>query len=137
MLSGSALTKEWLKDRLAIEEAVSKISRIFLSSDSVELEEVLSIIGKSSSVSRTCAICFNDNADEIREIHEWYKPAILIKHEKKDTDNHFYQWLFERLKRDNIIMIPVFDFSEKNGICVEPRHEPVAYNASSQPAMEK
>ncbi|MGD9158018.1 MAG: PAS domain S-box protein [Desulfobacteraceae bacterium] len=106
MLSGSALTKEWLKDRLAIEEAVSKISRIFLSSDSVELEEVLSIIGKASSVSRTSIICFNDNTDEIREIHEWCKPAILIKHEIKDSDRTFYQWLFERLKRDNIIMVP-------------------------------
>ncbi len=106
MLSGRALTKEWLKDRLAIEEAVSKISRIFLSSDSVDLEEVLSIIGIAVSVSRTSIICFNDNTDEIREIHEWCRAANLIKHEIKDSDKHFYKWLFEKLKRDNIIMIP-------------------------------
>ncbi|MBN2418632.1 MAG: PAS domain S-box protein, partial [Deltaproteobacteria bacterium] len=106
MLSGRDFTKEWLKDRLAIEEAVSKISRLFLSSDSVKLEEVLSIIGKASSVSRTSIICFNDNNGEITEIHEWCKPTILIKHEIKDTDRHLYQWLFNRLKRDNIIMIP-------------------------------
>ena len=106
MLSGRALTKEWLKDRLAIEEAVSKISRLFLSSDNVELEEVVSIIGKASSVSRTSILCLNDNNDEISEIHEWCSPSTLIKHEIKDSDKHFYQWLFKRLRRDNIIMIP-------------------------------
>ena len=106
MLSGRTLTKEWLKDRLAIEKAVSKISRLFLSSDNVDLEEILSIIGKASSVSRTSILCFNDNNDKIKEIHEWCELSTLIKHEIKDSDKHFYQWLFERLKRDNIIMIP-------------------------------
>ena len=102
-MSGSALTKEWLKDRLAIEKAVSKISRIFLSTDSVELEEVLSIIGNASSVSRTGIVCFNDNTDDIREIHEWCSPSSLIKHEIKDSDKHFYKWLFERLDRKSVV----------------------------------
>ena len=106
MLSGNTLTKEWLKDRLAIEKAVSKISRIFLSSDSVDLKEVLSIIGKAASVSRTSIICFKDDTDEIMEIHEWCSASILIKHEIKDTDSHFYKWLYKRLRRENIIMIP-------------------------------
>jgi two-component system cell cycle sensor histidine kinase/response regulator CckA len=106
MLSGSALTKEWLKDRLAIEKAVSKISRIFLSSDTVKLEEVLSIIGEAASVSRTSIIGCNENSDKIKDIHEWCRSSNEIKHEIKDSDRHFYQWLCERLKSDNVIMIP-------------------------------
>lgn len=106
MVSGGILTKEWLKDHLAIEEAVSKISRIFLSSDSVELEGVLSVIGKACSVSRTGIICFSDNTDEIDEIHEWCSPSLPSVHEKKETDQRFYRWLAGRLRHNNIVMVP-------------------------------
>jgi two-component system, cell cycle sensor histidine kinase and response regulator CckA len=105
MVSGGVLSKEWLKDHLAIEEAVSKISRIFLSSDRIELEEVLAVIGKASSISRTGIICVN-NTDEITEVHEWCNPSVLIRHEKRDTDQNYYRWLVKRLKRDNIFMVP-------------------------------
>ena len=115
MFSGSVLTKKWLKDRLAIEEAVSKISRIFLSSDSIELEEVLSIVGKASSVSRTSIIYRSYDRDEIKEVHEWCQPSMLIKHEKKDTDEHFYKWLFEKLRSDNIIMVPDIAILPRDG----------------------
>jgi two-component system, cell cycle sensor histidine kinase and response regulator CckA len=105
MVSGGVLTKEWLKDHLAIEEAVSKISRIFLSSDSIQLEEVLAVIGNASSVSRTSIICVN-NIDEVTGVHEWCDPSVLIRHEKRDTDQNYYRWLVKRLRRDNIIMVP-------------------------------
>ncbi len=106
MLPGSVLTKEWLKNRLALEETVSKISKIFLSSDRIDLQDVLSIIGKAASVSRTCIICTTFDREEVREIHEWCLPAALLKHEKKDSDEHFQKWLLDRLKNDNIIMVP-------------------------------
>jgi len=46
LLSGNVLKKEWIKDRLAIEDAVAEISKIFLSPDCVDLDQVLEIIGK-------------------------------------------------------------------------------------------
>ena len=106
MLPGSVLTKEWLKNRLALEKAVSKISKILLSSDRIELEEVLSIVGRATSVSRTCIICTTFDRKEVREIHEWCLPETLLKHEKKNSDEHFQNWLLERLKNDNILMVP-------------------------------
>lgn len=106
MVSGDLLTKEWLKDHLAIEEAVSKISRIFLSSDSIELGDVLTVIGEACSVSRTGIICLGDNTDETVEVHEWCSPSILTGHEKKKTDQKFYMWLAGRLRHNNIIMMP-------------------------------
>ncbi len=106
MLSGSALTKEWLKDRLAIEEAVSKISRIFLSSDSIELEEILSITGRASSVSRTSIICFKDGTEKVSETYQWCDPSLVLRNEIKETDALFFQWIFENLRKDNIVMVP-------------------------------
>jgi two-component system cell cycle sensor histidine kinase/response regulator CckA len=106
MVSEGVLTKEWLKDHLAIEEAVSKISRIFLSSDSIALEEVLAVIGKAASIGRTVIICVNNNSDEITDVHEWCSPSVLIRHEKRDTDQNFYGWLVRKLRRDNIVMVP-------------------------------
>lgn len=106
MVSGGILTKEWLKDHLAIEDAVSKISRIFLSSDSVELKDVLAVIGKACSVSRTGIICFKDNTDEIKEVHEWCDPSLPTVHEKRERDQRFYRWLAGRLRHNNIVMVP-------------------------------
>ncbi|NLA74826.1 MAG: PAS domain S-box protein, partial [Deltaproteobacteria bacterium] len=104
MVSGGILTKEWLKDHLAIEEAVSRISRIFLSSDSVDLRDVLAVIGKACSVSRTGIFCFN-NTGKINERHEWCGPSIPAA-QKKKTDPDFCKWLANRLRHDNIIMVP-------------------------------
>lgn len=103
--SGNGRTKEWLKDRLAIEEAVSKISRIFLSSDNIEIEQVLSIIGKAASVCRTCITCLDDKANDIIINHEWCKPAISTNH-NNNSGKDYYNWLFDKLKLDNIIMVP-------------------------------
>ncbi len=125
MVSGGVLTKEWLKDHLAIEEAVSNISRIFLSSDSIELEDVLFVIGNTCSVSRTGIICFSDNTDEINEIHEWCSPSLPIGHEKKETDQRFYRWLAGRLRCNNLIMVPdttiLMDETETEGRILSTR----------------
>ncbi len=114
-MSGTVLTKEWLKDRLAIDKAISKISMIFSSSDSIEMEEVLSIIGSASPISRTSIICASYDADKIKEIHEWCKPSILRKSEKKESDERFYKWILERLKNENIIMIPDITALNRDG----------------------
>jgi PAS domain-containing protein len=106
MVAGGILTKEWLKDHLAIEEAVSKISTIFLSSDSVELDDVVSVIGNACSVSRTGIICYSENTDEIKEIHEWCNPSLPAGDDKKEKDLRFYRWLAGRLRHNNIVMVP-------------------------------
>jgi two-component system cell cycle sensor histidine kinase/response regulator CckA len=107
MLSDSALTKEWLKDRLALEEAVSEISRILLTSDRMDLKDVLSIIGKSASVNRTSIIVYNEVSGEVKSTHEWICSDNKLKRSniKKQTLK-FHQWVYTGLKSDEIIMIP-------------------------------
>lgn len=117
MLTGSALTKEWLKNRLAIEEAVSKISRIFLSSDTSDFNEILPVIGKATCVNRIKILCFSENTCEISAAYKW--SAVSNFDDTGTLENSvFIEWLDTRLKRDKIIMV-----ADTNSLPDEAMHE--------------
>lgn len=110
MPSANALSKDWIKDRIAIEDAVAEVSKIFLSSDPVDLNEILSIIGKAASVDRTNIIRFDKNNESLYCSYEWRNPIIASLKEKRENhqelDTLFHPWFKKKLERNENIMIP-------------------------------
>ncbi len=106
MLSDRTLTKEWLKDRLALEEAVSRISRILLASDTTDMKEVLLIIGEASSANRTSIIEYAEESEKINSTHEWICPEYSKRGDIRKQTTQFHQWIYRKLQSHEIIMIP-------------------------------
>lgn len=109
--SGNVLAKEWIKDRLAIEDAVAEISRIFLSPDLADLDDVLSIIGKAVSVNRTYIIQFGRDNGKAHYAYEWCDTAnaISMKNRSHDLYRFFIPSLIKRLECNGNLMVPDVD----------------------------
>jgi len=109
MLSENILTKEWVKDRLAIEEAVAQISKIILSPESADFVKVLSILGKAASADRAYIVRFPyGNSDEIVYSHEWFDEACTasMKHRSSELCNLFTPSFLQALMCNENLMIP-------------------------------
>jgi two-component system, cell cycle sensor histidine kinase and response regulator CckA len=109
MHSVNILTKEWIKDRFAIEEAVAQISKIILSPDSADFTKILSILGKASSVNRTYIVRFlHDNNEQIVYSHEWCDDtcATSMKDREGDLCGLFYPSLIKKFESNETLMIP-------------------------------
>jgi two-component system, cell cycle sensor histidine kinase and response regulator CckA len=106
--SNSFFTKAWIKDRLAIEEAVAEISRIILSPDLSDFIKVLPIMGRAASVNRTYITRFHEDAGKIFYVYEWCDATdvVYIKHNDNDLDKVFYPALIKRLECNENIMFP-------------------------------
>jgi two-component system, cell cycle sensor histidine kinase and response regulator CckA len=106
--SNNFLTKEWIKDRLAIEEAAAKISNIILSPDCFDFIKILSILGKAASVDRTYIIRFQGENRKIAYAYEWCDATdgASIKNSDFDIDRLFYPSLIKSLERNENVMVP-------------------------------
>jgi two-component system, cell cycle sensor histidine kinase and response regulator CckA len=107
IFSDNVLTKEWIKDRFAIEGAVAEISRIFFYPDNADLNRILSIIGKAVSVDRTYILRFNEENGKIEFVHEWFDTigTLSMKDLDNDLERIFYPWLIAGLQRYDNVMI--------------------------------
>jgi len=104
------LKKEWLKDRLAIEEAVAEVSRIFLSPDRSDLNEVLSILGRATSVNRTHILRLDADTHEIVGEYEWCSPDTQsLKNSNRTLNPPLYSWLIKSMENGESVMIPDVD----------------------------
>jgi two-component system, cell cycle sensor histidine kinase and response regulator CckA len=111
-LSGNILTKEWVKDRFAIEEAVAQISKIILSPESADFVKILSILGKAASADRAYIIRFpHGNNDELVYSHEWCDDAgtASMKHRSGELCNLFTSSFLQSLMCNENLMIPDTD----------------------------
>ena len=101
------LTKEWIKDRLAIEEAVAQISRIILSPGGADFTKILSILGKVTSVNRTYIIRIF-NGDQIAYADEWADGIHAFSMVGRDDDLRrlYYPSLIKKLRCNETVMIP-------------------------------
>jgi len=110
IFSGNVLTKEWIKDRIAIEEAVAEISKMFLSPDCADLNQILSIIGKAASLNRTHIIRLRGSDGNIDYAYEWCDAdAASMKDRGQDLEILFYPWLIKRLELGENVMVPDSD----------------------------
>jgi len=107
MFSGNVLTKEWIKDRLAIEGAVVEISKIFLSPDGADINRILSIVAKAASVNRTHINRFRNGYEKIDYAYEWCDAdAASMKERDHDMNMLINQRLIRRLESGENIMVP-------------------------------
>ena len=111
VFSGNVLKKEWIKDRLAIEDAVAEISKIFLSPDSTDLDQVLEIIGKAATVNRTYIIRFWSDSRKAYYAYEWCDSANAesMKNHSDGLERFFCPSLIRRLENNENFMIPDID----------------------------
>ncbi|MBN1628038.1 MAG: PAS domain S-box protein [Deltaproteobacteria bacterium] len=109
--SGNVLKKEWVKDRLAIEEALAEISRIFLSPDCADLDHVMEILGKAASVNRTYIVRFSDDTEKVHFANEWCdRPdAFSLKNRNLDNASLFPPSFTNKLVFNEVLMIPDVD----------------------------
>jgi len=111
IFSGNVLTKEWIKDRLAIESAVAEISKMFLSPDCADFDHILSIIGKATSANRTYIVRFPDENGKVHYAYEWCDEnnAVSMKNCSCDLDRLFHPLFIRRLECGENFMIPDID----------------------------
>jgi two-component system, cell cycle sensor histidine kinase and response regulator CckA len=107
MLPKDFFTKEWIKDRLAIEDAVAEISKIILSPDCADFIKILSLMGKAASVNRTYIIRFQGANGKIVYAYEWCDAtgAVSMKHRDHDLERLFYPSLIKVLERNENFMV--------------------------------
>jgi diguanylate cyclase (GGDEF)-like protein/PAS domain S-box-containing protein len=67
--------EERLRQRLAVEEAVAKISKELLSPEGADLDSTLQTLGEAMEVSHAC-ICLREASGRMNTIHEWCRKGV-------------------------------------------------------------
>lgn len=110
MQTGNPMTKEWIRNRLALEGAVAEVSRMLLSPNGIDLNEVLKIVGGAVSVDRAHIIKFREKRMKMDCICEWCDPDTESRKDKSQgLDTSQYPWLMKRLEHGENVMVPDVD----------------------------
>ena len=98
--------EQQIRHRLAIEEAVSRASRLFISSGPADLQEILQLIGEAVSVNRTYIFQFRENGTKMDNTHEWCDPKTEPQINKlQDVDTARFPWWQKKLEKSENIVI--------------------------------
>ena len=102
--------QEQLVHRLAIEEAVARASRAFISAEGADLGRVLEILGKAVSVNRAYIFKSTDNLERADNAYEWCSPHTEPQiHDLQGLEAARFPWWTAKLKRGEDIVIPDVD----------------------------
>lgn len=98
--------EEQIRERLAMEEAVSNACRLLLTPEGSHLDEVLRVIGQAVSADRAYIFEFRENGNKMDNTYEWCAPDIVSYSEYlKDLEMQMFPWWMKKLKgRESIII---------------------------------
>ncbi len=98
--------EETLRYRLSIEVAMAKSSKLFLSSDTVDINEVLGILGIAVSANRAYIFEFDTNLNRMDNTYEWCDQLTTPEKDNlQGIDTAIMPWWFGKLIRNEVIII--------------------------------
>ncbi len=101
------LTGKQLKQRIEIEEALALASRLFVSVDEPDLNQILKIFGEVVNANRSYIFLIREDGRRADNTHEWCDPSTEPQmHNLQGLDSALFPWWMEKLKRRENIVIP-------------------------------
>lgn len=92
--------------RLKLEEALAKVSSLFVSAKNVDFIQLLKILGEAVSVNRAYVFQFRDSGNKIDNIYEWCndntKPQIG---NMQNIDSSLFSWWIKKLQDNESIIV--------------------------------
>lgn len=98
---------EQMRRRLAVEEAVATVSRLFVTATDVDIVEGLAVIGKAFYAASVAVVTFEAGPERAAATHTWQAPRsrIVLPEDSDREDVEINPWL-ERLGLGYNIVIP-------------------------------
>ena len=101
------LTGKQLKQRIEIEEALALASRLFISVDEPDLNQILKIFGEVVNANRSYIFLIREDGRRADNTHEWCDPSTEPQmHNLQGLDSALFPWWMEKLKQRENIVIP-------------------------------
>jgi two-component sensor histidine kinase len=101
------LTEKQLKQRVEIEEALALASRLFVSVDEPDLNQILKIFGEVVNANRSYIFLTREDGLKADNTHEWCDPSTEPqRHNLQGLDSSVFPWWMEKLERRENIVIP-------------------------------
>ncbi len=101
------LTEKQLKQRIEIEEALALASRLFVSVDEPDLNQILKIFGEVVNANRSYIFLTREDGLKADNTHEWCDSSTEPqKHNLQGLDASLFPWWMEKLERRESIVIP-------------------------------
>ena len=101
------LTGKQLKQRIEIEEALAFASRLFVSVDEPDLNQILKIFGEVVNANRSYIFLIREDGRKADNTHEWCDPSTEPQmHNLQGLDSALFPWWMEKLKQRENIVIP-------------------------------
>jgi two-component sensor histidine kinase len=101
------LTGKQLKQRIEIEEALALASRLFISVDEPDLNQILKIFGEVVNANRSYIFLIREDGRKADNTHEWCDPSTEPQmHNLQGLDSALFPWWMEKLKQRENIVIP-------------------------------
>jgi len=103
------LTEKQLKQRVEIEEALALASRLFISIDEPDLNQILKIFGEVVKANRSYIFLIREDGEKVDNTHEWCDSSTEPQiHNLQGLDSARFPWWMEKLKRrENIVISDV------------------------------
>ncbi len=102
--------EEELRYRSTIEEAIAKASGLMISSDEVDYNAILRIMGDSVSVNRAYIFRIMDNGTGMANTFEWCAPGTAPQKDLlQDLDAGIFTWWIKQLRRRKNIVVRNID----------------------------
>lgn len=101
------LTEQQLKQRIAIEEALARASRLFVSMDEPDLNQILKIFGEAVNANRSYIFLYRESDGKVDNTHEWCDPATEPQRDNlQNLDPSLFPWWLDKLQHRENIVIP-------------------------------
>lgn len=101
------LTGKQLKQRIEIEGALAFASRLFVSVDEPDLNQILKIFGEVVNANRSYIFLIREDGRRADNTHEWCDPSTEPQmHNLQGLDSALFPWWMEKLKQRENIVIP-------------------------------
>lgn len=99
--------EEQIRNRLVIEDAIARASRLLAYQQDADIKEILKILGEAVSVNRAYVFQFRQNGRKIDNTHEWCAPGTEPQIDNlQDLDSALVPWWMKKLGAGENIVIP-------------------------------
>ena len=110
LVKSNALMGREINERLVMEEAVAHVSRLFISSKSTDLREVLKVLGEAASANRAYIFQFRENGKKMDNTYEWCAAGTEPQIDNlQDLDSAIFPWWMKKLAHSENIVIQNVD----------------------------
>jgi two-component sensor histidine kinase len=101
------LAAKRLKQRIAIEVALAQASRLLITTDAPDLNQILKIFGEVVGANRSYIFLYRESDGKVDNTHEWCDPATESQRDNlQNLDPSLFPWWLDKLQHRENIVIP-------------------------------